>query len=441
MIGDEGRLRQVLLNLLGNAIKFTERGEVVARARIEADGAVAAAGAAGSADLVTLHVSVADTGVGIPADKQELIFDAFTQADGSTTRRYGGTGLGLAICSQFVTMMGGRLWVESAGGQGSTFHFTVTLPRAAATSAMMSSGELRLFNVPVLIVDDNATNRRILEQMTRKWGMEPVVTDSAAAALEAIAARDPRRPFGVVLSDLHMPDVDGLDLVERIRRNPPAAPPVILLLTSSSRHDSERLAALGVAAHLIKPVRQVDLRKALERAVTAAAAAVAVTVTPATPAAPAPSAAASTHALVPVRRRGGFRILLAEDNPVNQRVAMVMLRKLGHQVSVVDDGAQAVERAEAETFDLALMDVQMPHLDGLEASARIRARAAQAGKPRLPIIAMTAHAMKGDRERCLEAGMDDYLSKPIRLAELAAALDRVMLGVSAPDVAAPGDAA
>jgi signal transduction histidine kinase/ligand-binding sensor domain-containing protein/DNA-binding response OmpR family regulator len=426
MVGDEGRLRQVLLNLLGNAIKFTERGEVVARMRVQA------AGGEGAGTAVTLHVSVADTGVGIPADKQRMIFDAFTQADGSTTRRYGGTGLGLAICSQLVTMMGGKLWVESVDGQGSTFQFTVTLPRAAVTPAMMSSGEMRLLNVPVLIVDDNATNRRILEQMTRKWGMEPVVTDSAKAAIDAIAARHAQRPFGVMLVDLHMPDVDGLDFVERIRRNPPAAPPVILLLTSSSRHEGDRLDALDVAAHLIKPVRQVDLRKALERAMTAAAAAVA----PATPVAPV--AHVTSTALVPTRRRGGFRILLAEDNPVNQRVAMVMLRKLGHKVSVVDDGAQAVERAEAETFDLALMDVQMPHLDGLEASARIRARAEAAGKARLPIIAMTAHAMKGDRERCLEAGMDDYLSKPIRLAELAAAIDRVM---HVPDSAAAGDAA
>ena len=395
-----------------------------------------------------------------------MIFDAFTQADGSTTRRYGGTGLGLAICSQLVAMMGGRLWVESLDGQGSTFHFTVTLPRTPAAAVGTSSGEMLLLNVPVLIVDDNETNRRILERTTKKWGMEPVTASSAAAALEAIAARDPRRPFGVVLSDLHMPDVDGLDLVERIRRNPPAAPPVILLLTSSNRHDGDRLAALGIAAQLNKPVRQVDLRRALERAVAAAASAgpvapiapvapvalvvpvksadVAAPATPTTPVVSAaligpiqPAAPVASAALKAAGQRGRFRILLAEDNPVNQRVAMVMLRKLGHLVSVVDDGEQAVARAEAETFDLALMDVQMPHLDGLEASARIRERAELAGKPRLPIIAMTAHAMKGDRERCLAAGMDDYLSKPIRLAELSAAIDRVMLGHSA----ATGDAA
>jgi two-component system, sensor histidine kinase and response regulator len=277
-----------------------------------------------------------------------------------------------------------------------------------------------LLGVPVLIVDDNATNRCILERTTRKWGMDPVVAESASAALEAIATRAPRRPFSVVLSDLHMPDVDGFDLVERIRRNPPAAPPAILLLTSSSRHDNERLAALDVAAHLIKPVRQIDLRRALERAVTA------VSLMPVKPVKAVTKVAAAdvadaVGAHKPGRRRGGFRILLAEDNPVNQRVAMVMLKK-----------------------DLALMDVQMPHLDGLEAAARIRARAELAGKPRIPIIAMTAHAMKGDRERCLEAGMDDYLSKPIRLAELAAALDRVMLDPSASDVpaaAADNDAA
>jgi signal transduction histidine kinase/ligand-binding sensor domain-containing protein/DNA-binding response OmpR family regulator len=438
MVGDEGRLRQVLLNLLGNAIKFTERGEVVARMRIEG------AGDATQTDLVTLHVSVADTGMGIPADKQGMIFDAFTQADGSTTRRYGGTGLGLAICSQLMTMMGGRLWVESVDGQGSTFHFTVTLPRTPAAAAGTSSGELLLLGVPVLIVDDNATNRRILERTTGKWGMEPVVVESASAALEALAARAPRKPFVLVLVDLHMPDMDGLDLVERIRSNPSAAPPVILLLTSSSRHDSERLADLGVSAHLTKPVRQVDLRRALERAVTAATPAKpAALAAPAKPIASASSSEAVALAAMNPGRRRSFRILLAEDNPVNQRVAMVMLRKLGHQVSVVDDGAQAVARADAETFDLALMDVQMPHLDGLEAAARIRAHAEQAGKPRLPIIAMTAHAMKGDRERCLEAGMDDYLSKPIRLAGLAAAIDRVMPVPAAADVPAnaAGDAA
>jgi signal transduction histidine kinase/ligand-binding sensor domain-containing protein/DNA-binding response OmpR family regulator len=440
MVGDEGRLRQVLLNLLGNAIKFTERGEVVARVRIEPDGM---AGAAGGANLVTLHVSVADTGAGIPTDKQRMIFDAFTQADGSMTRRYGGTGLGLAICSQLATMMRGRLWVESLDGRGSTFHFTVTLPRMPAAAVGTSSGEMLLLGVPVLIVDDNETNRRILERTAKKWGMEPVVAESASAALEAIAARDPRRPFRVLLSDLHMPDVDGLDLVERIRRNPPAAPPVILLLTSSNRHDGDRLASLGVAAQLIKPVRQVDLRRALERALTTALAVIPVKSADAAPPIT-PAALVAPAALKPAGMRGGLRILLAEDNPVNQRVAMVMLRKLGHQVAVVDDGEEAVARAEAETFDLALMDVQMPHVDGLEATIRIRTRAELAGKPRLPIIAMTAHAMKGDRERCLEAGMDDYLSKPIRLAQLGAAIDRVMLGAATSDVpagAADGDAA
>jgi signal transduction histidine kinase/DNA-binding NarL/FixJ family response regulator len=344
MVGDEGRLRQVLLNLLGNAIKFTEQGEVVARVRV--DGGVRDGEQYGVRDgsrdgarasLVTLHVSVADTGVGIPADKQQLIFDAFTQADGSTTRRYGGTGLGLAICSQLVTMMGGRLWVESHDGQGSTFHFTVTLPRTPAAAAGTSSGEMLLLNVPVLIVDDNETNRRILERTTKKWGMEPVMAASAAAALEAIAARDPRRPFGVVLSDLHMPDVDGLDLVERIRSNPPAVPPVILLLTSSNRHDGDRLAALGVAAQLNKPVRQVDLRRALERAVAAAASAASIApvkagdaATPAAPVTPVTSVAlvgpipplvpAVPAVLKPAGQRGGFRIILAVVNRLINRV-------------------------------------------------------------------------------------------------------------------------
>jgi signal transduction histidine kinase/ligand-binding sensor domain-containing protein/DNA-binding response OmpR family regulator len=462
VIGDAGRMRQVLLNLVSNAIKFTVHGEVVVTARVER----------ADSTQVVLYISVIDSGIGIPADKQRVIFEPFRQADGSTTRQYGGTGLGLAICSQLVTMMGGRLWVESTVGVGSTFQFTVTLtpvpaPLAMAESVSAESGEsagaagsvgsegaaaraarvdLGLpSGVPVLIVDDNATNRRLLEHILLKWRLRPVSVESGARALDAIAARDGRDPFGVILLDLNMPGMDGLQVVERLRRDPRYRALPVLLLTSSHRHEEDsRLAALGIAAHLTKPIRQGDLHRALASALASVSTSIGGNSTTigsnaasigssdaaigsnsggdrASTAAP----ASVSGAEVPHAGRR-LRILLAEDDPVNQRVAVAMLRKLGHQAIVVDDGQQALDRLGDETFDVVLMDVQMPRLDGYAATRAIRARAAATGAPRLPIVAMTAHAIKGDRERCLDADMDDYLSKPIRLAELAATLDRVL---------------
>jgi signal transduction histidine kinase/DNA-binding response OmpR family regulator/streptogramin lyase len=426
VIGDAGRMRQVLLNLVSNAIKFTVQGEVVVTARLEAF----------NPQQVVLYMSVADSGIGIPEDKQRMIFEPFRQADGSTTRRYGGTGLGLAICSQLVTMMGGRLWVDSTFGVGSTFHFTVALTPVAApmteAAARTAHDDLDLPpGVPVLVVDDNATNRRLLEHILRKWRLTPVCVESGPRALSEIAARnghdrheghDGHDPFRVVLLDLNMPGMDGLQVVEQLRRDPRHHELPVLLLTSSQRHEEDvRMARLGIAAHLAKPIRQSDLHQALVHALASASAARA-----------APNAAYAPHAATingaaanATRARRPLRILLAEDDPVNQRVAVAMLKKLGHDTIVVDDGQQALDRLEAETFDVVLMDVQMPRLDGYAATRAIRARAATTGAPRLPIVAMTAHAIKGDRERCLDADMDDYLSKPIRLAELAATLDRV----------------
>lgn len=456
VIGDAGRMRQVLLNLVSNAIKFTVQGEVVVTATLLDASAVDAK----PSDVkppdarppdpkhVVLYISVADSGIGIPEDKQRVIFEPFRQADGSTTRRYGGTGLGLAICSQLVTMMGGRLWVHSTVGVGSTFHFTVTLMPASAAAAIAESGsevgsgaraetdaaarvsqaDLELTpGAPVLIVDDNATNRRLLEHILRKWRLVPVVVESGREALEAIAARDGHDPFCVVLLDVNMPEMDGLQVVEQLRRNPRyhahRALPVLLLTSSPRPEEDSRLAMLGIAAHLAKPIRQSDLRQALASAL-ASSARPAVSSPSSMPSA---AAVGASHAAHGASAQRALRILLAEDDPVNQRVAVAMLRKLGHHAIVVDDGQQALDRLETETFDLVLMDVQMPRLDGYAATQAIRARAAATGAQRLPIVAMTAHAIKGDRERCLDADMDDYLSKPIRLAELAAALDRVLV--------------
>ena len=433
VIGDAGRMRQVLLNLVSNAIKFTTQGEVVITARLARDasgapletreprepreasatGEALAAGESLDPPQVVFYISVADSGIGIPEDKQPVIFEPFRQADGSTTRRYGGTGLGLAICSQLVAMMGGRLWVESTVGVGSTFHFTVTLTPTVASVARAARMELTP-GVPVLIVDDNATNRRLLEHILRKWRLTPVSVESGPQALRAIAARDGHDPFRVVLLDLNMPGMDGLEVVEQLRRDPRHRALPVLLLTSSQRHEEDgRLATLDIAAHLAKPIRQEDLYQAIACALASVPRARLV--------------AATNGAAVEAAAAGRqLRILLAEDDPVNQRVAVAMLRKLGHLTIVVDDGQQALDRLEGDTFDVVLMDVQMPRLDGYAATQAIRARAAATGARRLPIVAMTAHAIKGDRERCLDADMDDYLSKPIRLAELAATLDRVI---------------
>jgi two-component system, sensor histidine kinase and response regulator len=328
--------------------------------------------------------------------------------------------------------MGGRLWVQSTVGVGSTFHFTVTMMPTEATVDHSARVELTP-GVPVLIVDDNATNRRLLEHILRKWRLTPVSVESGARALQALAARDPRDPFRVILLDLHMPGMDGLQVVEELRRDPRYSALPVLLLTSSHRHEDEnRLGTLEIAAHLTKPIRQDDLHQAIASALASVSASLSAAQSASTSASmsessSAPVVAPADDAALEAPRNGRrLRILLAEDDPVNQRVAVAMLRKLGHQTIVVDDGQEALDRLGNDTFDVVLMDVQMPRLDGYAATQAIRARAAATGARRLPIVAMTAHAIKGDRERCLDADMDDYLSKPIRLSELAATLDRVL---------------
>ncbi|MBL8792321.1 MAG: response regulator, partial [Planctomycetia bacterium] len=417
LVGDPTRLRQVIVNLVGNAIKFTEQGEVVVRVTREPDERVAGNGAPppepppGCSAVVSLHCAVADTGIGIPAEKQQTVFGAFTQADSSTTRTYGGTGLGLAISSRLVQLMGGRLWVESEVGRGSTFHFTARfgLPRPSRMQPMPAWPD-NLIGLPVLIVDDNATSQGILAEVVASWRMRPTVFSRGEQALEALrqAARD-GQPFPLALIDHRMPGMNGLAVVRAIRREPALASTHILLMTSGEPPGAAGAADLGIAGTLMKPLKPSELMDAIVHALDEP-----IAERPRQPPA-APAPAPSTPAPRPLR------ILLAEDNPINQKLVLRILEKQGHRVTVVDNGQAAVQAASGQRFDLALMDVQMPELDGLEATAAIR-RAEQATGQRLPIIALTAHAMQGDRERCLAAGMDGYLSKPVLAGDLSDAI-------------------
>jgi signal transduction histidine kinase/DNA-binding response OmpR family regulator/HPt (histidine-containing phosphotransfer) domain-containing protein len=402
--GDPTRLRQILINLLGNAIKFTEHGEVV----------VAMETASRRAQEVELHFSVADTGLGIPPQKQQAIFEAFTQADASMTRKYGGTGLGLAISSRLVTMMGGRIWVESQPGKGSTFHFTARFGLPATPMVKRAPAKhASLRGLRVLVVDDNATNRRILEGVLEHYEMAPVLVDSGSAALAALhEAKQIGDLFPLVLTDAQMPEMDGFTLVERIREDPALAAATIMMLTSSGqRGDAARCRALGVAAYLTKPIGQADLLEALLRVLGSRSQAVDR------------PRLVTRHSLRESRRP--LRILLAEDNPVNRQLALRLLEKRGHTVVAVHNGQEAVallDNPAAGPFDAVLMDVQMPEMDGFQATALIREKEKATGR-HMPIVAMTAHAMKGDRERCLAAGMDGYIAKPIHPNELFDTID------------------
>jgi CheY-like chemotaxis protein len=394
--GDPGRLRQVLVNLLGNAIKFTEKGEVVLRVAKEeasADG------------VVVLHVSVTDTGIGIPLDRQQHIFEAFTQADGSVTRKYGGTGLGLTISSRIVELMGGRFWLESEPGKGSSFQFTATVAPVAALPTGVPLSTEALHDRRVLIVDDNATNRRVLHEMLLAWRMAPASAGSVLEALAALrAAKDSERPFDLVLADVQMPSADGFVLAAAITSDPAIAGPRIVMLTSAGQPgDAARCRELGVAAYLSKPINRSELRDAIVQALG---------VQPAETKRP---ALVTRHSLREARPSG--RILLVEDNSVNQLVAKRLLEKNGHTVVVANNGREALailESASFEGFACVLMDVQMPEMDGFECTAVIRERERRTPGVHLPIVAMTAHTMKGDAARCLAAGMDAYVSKPIQ---------------------------
>jgi PAS domain S-box-containing protein len=411
LVGDPGRLRQVLINLIGNAIKFTEHGEVVVHVESmllpPPQGARESGMGEGTStgEEVELHFSVRDTGCGIPADKLDRVFEAFEQADMSTTRKYGGTGLGLTISSQIIALMGGRVWVESELGKGSTFHFTARLgvQLAPSGSKAMRRPEA-LLNLPVLVVDDNATNRRILQEMLTNWRMKPTVVDGGAAALSVMQrAVETGEPFPLVLLDAMMPEMDGFTLAAEIKKRPAFAGAVLMMLSSAGQSgDGARCRQLGIETYLTKPIKQSDLLDAILNALSLTFQHDAMH----EPAMQPPQAAP---------RR--LYVLLAEDNAVNQMLAVRLLEKRGHTVSVAGDGKQAVAALEREPFDLVLMDVQMPHMNGFEATAAIRMMEKESRK-HVPIIAMTAHAMKGDREKCLDAGMDGYVTKPVQAAEL-----------------------
>ncbi len=395
LIGDSGRLRQVLVNLVGNALKFTEQGEVVVSAEV----------ADRTAEDIGLQFTVTDTGIGIPANKQQVIFEAFSQVDGSTTRKFGGTGLGLTISSQLVARMGGRIWVESEPGQGSRFHFIARFRIPARPSRQVLSIPVKLENMRVLVVDDNATNRRILQDMLRIFRMRPTEAASGPAALELLyQARAAGKPFDLILVDHMMPAMDGFLVIEKIKEDPNLTNIIIMMLTSANQGGhAARCRNMGVTSYLVKPVKQDELLEALISAVKAS-----MSFRRAQPASPPPAMPA---------RPDGLRVLLAEDNAVNQRLAVVLLQKQGHAVTVAANGKEAVGLLDQQTFDLVLMDLQMPEMDGLEATALIRAKERGTGR-HLPIIALTAHAMKEDRERCLAGGMDGYLAKPIHSKDL-----------------------
>ncbi|TMK31744.1 MAG: response regulator [Actinobacteria bacterium] len=401
LVGDTGRLGQILLNLVGNAIKFTERGEVAVRVDTEAV----------TAETVTLKVSVQDTGIGIPDDKRTLIFDAFAQADASTTRRFGGTGLGLAISRSLVERMSGRIWLESEVGRGSTFHFAVELRRAEQPVPKRVAAPPRaLRGLTVLAADDNATNRRLLEATLTSWGVAATIVADGRSALAALEqARASGRMFRLVLLDARMPDLDGFAVAERIRQEPGLAGVIVMLLTSDVMSgDLARCRQLGVARHLVKPLSPSELLNAVLLALGQS---------PEAPSPPAQGRADTSPRL---------HVLVAEDNPVNQVLIVRLLEKLGHHSVLAGNGEEAVRAYETRAFDVVLMDVQMPVMDGLAATAAIREREARdPSRRRLPIMALTAFALRGDRERCLAAGMDDYLTKPIKPDDLAAALNRL----------------
>jgi len=414
--GDPGRLRQIVFNLVGNAIKFTERGEVVLEAELQEK----------LDHEACLRFGVTDTGIGIPAEKQRLIFDAFAQADTSTTRRFGGTGLGLAISSQLADLMGGRVWVESQVGRGSTFYFTARLGLPEGRARTSDPKEpVSVHELPVLVVDDNATNRRILVEMLTAWRMKPATADGGRAALAALAgAAEAAKPFRVALIDSLMPDMDGFALAKRIRQSPRLAPVRLIMLTSAGKREGTDLPrGSGISACLTKPVKQSDLLDAIVAALGTLA----------------PDRARDPRGGRRVSRQKPrrLRVLVAEDNPVNQKLLVSLMSKQGHRAFVAADGLEAIGALEKRRFDIVLMDVQMPEMGGLEATAVVREREKATGG-HVPIVAITAHAMQGDRARCLEAGMDAYVSKPIRALEVLETIEGLVSIYPAAAVRKPG---
>ena len=387
---DIDRVRQIIINLVGNAIKFTGKGEV--ELQVSAD--------ASSESDVKLHFSVRDTGIGIPPDRLHAIFEPFSQADGSISRRYGGTGLGLTISARLVRLMGGRIWAESVPGAGSTFHFVFDCPIAPGEPSIPSTATSQMLHgLRILVLDDNSTNRRILDEVLKKWGVDATLAENGPTALAMMeSAANSGRPYSLVLLDAHMPEMSGFQVAKRIQQNSPFKGITMMMLSSADLNaDAGYCGQLGIRRYLVKPVCQGELRDAVLGAISEFCA-------PQQP----------QHSLEPidVPLSAGQRILVVEDNAVNQMLALRLLQKQGHTVTVAGTGLEAIEKAAAGNFDLILMDVQMPEMDGLQATAAIRQAEAGTGV-HVPILAMTAHAMSGDRDRCLAAGMDGYLSKPV----------------------------
>jgi signal transduction histidine kinase/DNA-binding response OmpR family regulator len=397
-IGDSGRLRQVLVNLIGNAIKFTEKGEIVVQVKQERR----------VEDRVLLLFSVADTGIGIPKEKRADIFDAFAQADNTDARKYGGTGLGLTISSRLVGLFGGRMWVESEQHKGSTFYFTAEFRLASdQTLPEVAKAVASLQGMSALVVDDNATNRKVLQEMLTGWGMDATPAESGRSALVAVRERwQAGKPFELILIDCMMPEMDGFELAERMRADSAVANAKVMMLTpNNALGAAARCRELGLSAYLVKPIRRLELLHTLSKSL-----------------AQQPEGEASkARGDIGTGAHRKLHILLAEDNLVNQQLAVRLLTREGHSVDVAINGKEAVHKHAGGDYNVVLMDVQMPEMDGFEATAAIRARDAKEGR-RTPIIAMTAHAMLGDRERCLSAGMDAYISKPIDRRELLQAI-------------------
>ena len=404
--GDPGRLRQILLNLAGNAVKFTQRGEIAVRASVASENDTS----------VVLRFSVRDTGIGIAADKQDSVFQKFTQADASTTRKYGGTGLGLAISKQLAETMGGEIGLVSEEGHGSEFWFTARFGKQAGM-ARNAAPPAQIRGVHILVVDDSPTNREILAAQLNAWGARSEETSDGPGALTAlIRARDAGDPFAAVILDMQMPGMDGEELARAIKSDKTLAQTVLVLMTSIGRRgDARHMEELGFAAYLVKPARQSDVFDCLATGLAGAAEAQ-------------PIRPIVTRHAIREMRRGALRILLAEDNITNQQVALGILAKLGLRADAVEDGAEAIRALESVAYDLVLMDVQMPKMDGLEATGHIRSPRSAVLNHSIPVIAMTAHAMQGDRERCLKAGMNGYVTKPVSPQALAEALAKWLPG-------------
>lgn len=415
LVGDVTRLRQILVNLIGNAVKFTHEGEVVIQVRPAAHGMRVLEPAhkhdtefLRHPEQWLLHFSVHDTGIGIPLNKQDRLFKSFQQVDASTTRHYGGTGLGLAICKRLSELMGGKIWVESDAGKGATFHFTILVRASSAnTPPHWQTPQPQLAGKRLLIVEDNATNTRIIRHRAEQWGM---VTRSVANARDALEAISEDPGYDAAILDMQLPDTDGFKLADQIRQLPPGRYlPLLLLSSVRLRSDDERPAQTGISVFIHKPIRPAQLLDAVCRALN-------IQLQREKKAPTAPGLDASFAQRIPLR------ILLADDNPINQKVGLSVLQKLGYRAEVAQNGIEVLQALERKAYDVVFLDVQMPEMDGLEATRRICSRFPPEKRP--CIIAMTGNALMGDREKCLEAGMDDYITKPVRIAELQAALQK-----------------